>query len=133
MSWDNTKIMGLIPFKVPNSFDTSLPHIGYAVSDEARTVPDVLFLFGGVNPAGEHLLAASPMMYQGLSRIAGAMRRMIDEIEQAVNDGHVARQNVAYVIANYEAIENDCLTLMGVAVDGVDTIVKGLGGKDAKR
>jgi len=128
MPWNNEDLMTLVPFKVPNMQDPTAPHIGYAVAGlRNRGVPDLLFTFGGVNADAENLLAASPMMYQGLSNIAGAMRRMIDEIEAAIAAGHVLRSNVQYVISNYEAIERDCLSLMACATDGVDAFVKSMG------
>lgn len=134
MAWNDETIMQLVPFKVPNMQTPSAPHIGYGVAGATSFgVPDLLFTFGGVNADAENLLAASPMMYQGLSRIAGAMRRMIDEIETAVAAGHVLRANVDYVLKNYEAVEGDCLTLMQIATNGVDATIKGMGAANGKR
>lgn len=133
MSWNNEQLMSMVPFKVPNMIDPAAPHIGYAVAGGRLPVPDLLFTFGGVNANAESLLSAAPLMYQGLSRIAGAMRRMTDEIENAIAAGHIARDNVNYVIQNYETIERDCLVLMTCATEGVDTFVKSMGGTNARR
>jgi len=127
MPWNDNDLMTMVPFKAPNMTDPKAPHIGYAVTSAAFPVPDLLFSFGGINAGAEHLLASSPMMYQGLSRIAGAMRRMIDEIEAAVDGGFVKKENVDYVLANYAAIEGDCLTLMQIATNGIDATIKGMG------
>jgi hypothetical protein len=133
MPWKDDDLATLVPFKVPNILDPNAPHIGYGVAGGKAGVPDILFTFGGVNAQAENLLSASPMMYQGLSRIAGAMRRMIDEIEAAINAGHIVKANVDYVLANYEAIERDCLALMTCATEGIDTFVKSMGGTNARR
>lgn len=126
--WNHNDLSALVPFKAPNMTDPKLPHIGYGVAGGANMpVPDMLFAFGGINAKAEHLLASSPMMYQGLSRIAAAMRAMHDEVEDAVAAGHIQRERVEYVLANYRSIENDCLTLMQIATDGIDATLKGMG------
>lgn len=130
MAWKNEELMTLVPFKVPNMENPSAPHIGYAVAGNPKTlVPDLLFTFGGVNAQAENLLAAAPLMYQGLSRVAGAMRAMSDEIEAAVATGHIKRENVQYVLTNYEMLERDCLALMTCATEGTEAFVKSLGVK----
>jgi L-lactate permease len=134
MAWNNNDIMGLLPFKVPNVENPALGAVGYAVtSDGAKTEAELLFAFGGVNANAKNLLSSSPIMYQTLSRIAGAMRRMIDEIEAAITLGAVKRENVDYVIKNYETVESDCLTAMQCASEGIEAFVKSLGVKNAKR
>lgn len=130
MPWNNEDLMTLVPFKVPNMADPTAPHIGYGVAGNRKMlVPDLLFTFGGVNANAENLLSAAPLMYQGLSRVAGAMRQMSDEIEAAVAAGHVKRENVQYVLTNYDNIERDCLALMTCATEGIDAFVKSLGVK----
>jgi hypothetical protein len=132
MAWNNEQLMSMVPFKVPNMIDPAAPHIGYAVAGVRLPVPDLLFTFGGVNANAESLLSASPLMYQGLSRFAGAMRRMIDEIETAVGAGQIERDRVQYVLANYANLEQDCLSLMSCATQGIDAFVKSLGVKNGR-
>ena len=133
MPWNNEDLMTIVPFKVPNMADPAAPHIGYAVAGTKFAVPDLLFTFGGVNANAENLLSAAPLMYQGLSRIAGAMRLMSDEIEAAVAAGHITRDRVQYVLTNYENLERDCLSLMTCATEGVEAFVKSLGVANARR
>jgi hypothetical protein len=129
MPWNNEDLMTLVPFKVPNMADPTAPHIGYGVAGRSLPVPDLLFTFGGVNANGVNLLSAAPLMYQGLSRVAGAMRLMSDEIEASIAAGHVKRENVQYVLTNYDNIERDCLALMTCATEGIAAFVKSLGVK----
>ncbi|AKU43075.1 hypothetical protein RCTITAN_59 [Rhodobacter phage RcTitan] len=133
MPWNNEDLMTLVPFKVPNMADPTAPHIGYGVAGGRLPIPDMLFTFGGVNANAANLLSAAPLMYQGLSRVAGAMRAMSDEIEAAIAAGHITRDRVQYVLTNYDNIERDCLSLMTCATEGVDAFVKSLGAANARR
>lgn len=133
MPWNNEDLMTLVPFKVPNMADPTAPHIGYGVAGGRLPIPDMLFTFGGVNANAANLLSAAPLMYQGLSRVAGAMRIMADEIEAAIAAGHITRDRVQYVLTNYDNIERDCLSLMTCATEGVDAFVKSLGAANARR
>ncbi|UUV44571.1 hypothetical protein RCMOTHERGOOSE_61 [Rhodobacter phage RcMotherGoose] len=127
MSWNNEDLMTIVPFKVPNMADPTAPHIGYGIVGGRFPVPDLLFTFGGVNANAANLLSAAPLMYQGLSRFAGAMRAMSDEIEAAIAAGHITRDRVEYVLKNYELLERDALALMSCATQGIDAYVASLG------
>ena len=127
MSWNNEDLMTIVPFKVPNMADPTAPHIGYGIVGGRFPVPDLLFTFGGVNANAANLLSAAPLMYQGLSRVAGAMRAMSDEIEAAIAAGHITRDRVQYVLTNYDNIERDALALMTCATQGIDAYVASLG------
>ncbi|AKU43242.1 hypothetical protein RCSPARTAN_59 [Rhodobacter phage RcSpartan] len=133
MPWNNEDLMTLVPFKVPNMADPTAPHIGYGVAGRSLPVPDLLFTFGGVNANAANLLSAAPLMYQGLSRVAGAMRQMSDEIEASIAAGYITRDRVQYVLTNYDNIERDCLSLMTCATEGVEAFVKSLGAANARR
>ena len=67
-------------------------------------------------------------MYQTIAATDSLARKLIDEIDALVIAGHVKAETMQSLVAVYEVIERESLTVMQVATEGLETVASGLKG-----
>lgn len=132
--WVHAEIMGLVPYELPDIMFGSQHKIGVGVMPRdpaGKPVPalaEMLAPYAAVHPSGKRLIFAAPMMYQTIAATASLMRRLIDEVDNLVAQGHVKEETMRDLMKCYEAVERESLTAMQVATEGLDTVANGLKG-----
>lgn len=119
--WNHNDISAMVPYKLVAAHSPAVP-IGWAVQIDTKS--ETLFALAGINQKAENLLAASPMMYQALGRIAGVMQGNIDALQDAIDQKQIPEEVFGPTVDLYRAIENDCLTTMNTVKFGIDATVK---------
>ena len=134
MSWTHSEIMGFVPYEIPDMFGDVKNRIGIGVMPKnaaGQTVPalsELLAPYAAINPQACRLVFASPLMYQTIAATASLARKLIDEIDALVIAGHVKAETMQSLVAVYEVIERESLTVMQVATEGLETVASGLKG-----
>ena len=133
-AWTHSEIMGFVPYEIPDMFGDVKNRIGIGVMPKnaaGQTVPalsELLAPYAAINPQACRLVFASPLMYQTIAATASLARKLIDEIDALVIAGHVKAETVQSLVAVYEVIERESLTVMQVATEGLETVASGLKG-----
>lgn len=133
-AWGHSEIMGFVPYEIPDMFGDVKNPIGIGVMPKnaaGQTVPalaELLAPYAAINPQACRLVFASPLMYQTIAATASLARKLIDEIDALVIAGHVKAETMQSLVAVYEVIERESLTVMQVATEGLETVASGLKG-----
>lgn len=133
-AWTHSEIMGFVPYEIPDMFGDVKNRIGIGVMPKnaaGQTVPalsELLAPYAAINPQACRLVFASPLMYQTIAATASLARKLIDEIDALVIAGHVKAETMQSLVAVYEVIERESLTVMQVATEGLETVASGLKG-----
>ena len=136
MSWTHDELMRLVPYEMPDTFHGTADKVAIAVMFKDQqgkispTTTELMAPYSGIATPARRLIFAAPMMYQTLAATASFMRSLINEVENLQARGAIPAGNLEAIVKAYEQIERECLTVMQVAINGLEQTAKAVkGGK----
>lgn len=123
MSFTHDELSKMTPFEMPGQ--PGEPPTGVCVIIPGE-LPRPIAIYSGIVPEARPLMLAAPMLYQALNRLSAGLGRLNGEIDTFVAQGLIDAKQIEGLRAAFDAMEDDALTSMRCAVEGVANVANGI-------